>query len=54
MGIKENLEIINEKIEKSAAKSGRTSSDITLLGVSKQVKAYRIKEAVDSGIAEYL
>lgn len=49
MGIKENLEIINEKIEKAAERSGRKSSDIKLLAVSKQVEADRIKEAVESG-----
>ncbi|NIT13692.1 MAG: YggS family pyridoxal phosphate-dependent enzyme [Candidatus Dadabacteria bacterium] len=49
MGIKENLEVINEKIEKASGKSGRKSADITLVGVSKQVDAGRIKEAILSG-----
>jgi pyridoxal phosphate enzyme (YggS family) len=49
MGIKNNLEIINEKIEKAAQRSGRKRSDIKLLGVSKQVDSDRIKEAIKCG-----
>ena len=49
MGIKNNLEIINEKIEKAAQRSGMKFSDIKLLGVSKQVESDRIKEAIKCG-----
>ncbi|NIP38064.1 MAG: YggS family pyridoxal phosphate-dependent enzyme [Candidatus Dadabacteria bacterium] len=49
MGIKEALEAINNKITKALEKSGRKASDITLLAVSKQVEAARIKEAIESG-----
>ena len=49
MGIKNNLEIINEKIEKAAHRSGRKPSEIKLLGVSKQVESDRIKEAIKCG-----
>ncbi len=49
MGIKNNLELINEKIEKAAQRSGRKRSDIKLLGVSKQVDTDRIKEAIKCG-----
>jgi len=49
MGIKNNLEIINEKIEKAAQRSGMKFSDIKLLAVSKQVESDRIKEAIECG-----
>ena len=49
MGIKNNLEIINEKIEKAAQKSARKPSEIKLLGVSKQIESDRIKEAIKCG-----
>ena len=49
MGIKNNLELINEKIEKAAQRSGRKRSDIKLLGVSKQVDSDRIKQAIKCG-----
>jgi pyridoxal phosphate enzyme (YggS family) len=49
MGIKNNLEIINEKIDKAAERSGRKSTDIKLLGATKQVDVDRIKEAVECG-----
>ena len=49
MGIKNNLEIINERIEKAAERSGMKFSDIKLLGVSKQVESDRIKEAIECG-----
>jgi len=49
MGIKNNLEIINERIEKAAERSGMKFTDIKLLGVSKQVESDRIKEATECG-----
>ena len=49
MGIKNNIEIINEKIEKAAQKSGMKFSDIKLLAVSKQVESDRIREAIKCG-----
>lgn len=49
MGIKENLEIINGRIESACQRSGRKASDVKLLAVSKQVEAQRIKAAHDCG-----
>ena len=50
--IKRNLEIIREKIEKAAAKSGRKLEDIMLVAVSKTVEPEKIIKAIDEGITE--
>ena len=50
--IKRNIEIIREKIETAAAKSGRKLEDITLIAVSKTVEPERIIKAIDEGITE--
>jgi pyridoxal phosphate enzyme (YggS family) len=48
--IKQNLEIVQEKISQAAIKSGRKPEDITLVAVSKTVGAEQIQEAVSLGI----
>ena len=53
MGIKEALEVINNKIENASEKSGRSASDITILAVSKQVESGRIKQAYEHGHRSY-
>jgi len=50
--IKRNLEIIREKIEKAAAKSGRKFEDIMLVAVSKTVEPEKIIKAIDEEITE--
>ncbi|WP_027621578.1 YggS family pyridoxal phosphate-dependent enzyme [Acetivibrio clariflavus] len=50
--IKRNLEIIRERIEKAAAKSGRKAEDIMLVAVSKTVEPEKIIKAIDEGITE--
>lgn len=52
MSIKENLDLINEKITIAAEKSGRKREDVLLLAVSKTVDIPRIKEAVDLGLVD--
>lgn len=52
MSIKENLDLINEKITIAAEKSGRKREDVLLLAVSKTVDVPRIKEAVDLGLVD--
>ncbi|MGE4214683.1 MAG: YggS family pyridoxal phosphate-dependent enzyme [Anaerotignaceae bacterium] len=47
--IKENIELINKRIEAAAVKSGRTRDDITFIVVSKTIDVPRIKEAVETG-----
>lgn len=52
MSIKENLDLINEKITIAAEKSGRKREDVLLLAVSKTVDVPRIKEAVELGLVD--
>ena len=47
--IERNLSDIMEKISKSSQQSGRNSSEITLVAVTKTVDADRINEAVACG-----
>lgn len=48
--IKENIQVVNEKIENAALKSNRNKDDITLLGVTKTVDTDAILEAINCGI----
>lgn len=48
-----NIEIINERIDASARKTGRTKNDITLVAVSKTVGADAIGQAVEAGIRNF-
>ncbi len=50
MGMRGNLEALNEKIEKAALISGRRREDIKLVAVTKTVNVVKIKEAIDIGI----
>lgn len=50
--IKKNIDIIRQKIERAAIKSGRKSEDITLVAVSKTVASGKIVRAIDEGITE--
>ncbi len=50
--IRENLENIQKKIEAAAKKSGRSASDIMLLGVTKTIDIERIKELLSLGIKD--
>jgi len=50
MSIKERLEIIRERMGKSAEKSGRRAGDIILLAACKGVESERVKEAIEEGI----
>jgi len=52
MDIRENLSVIYENMEKSAARSGRGREDITLVCVTKTVSPQRIREAVALGERE--
>ncbi len=47
--IKKNLELIKERIEKAALKSGRKSDEIALVAVTKNVPPPLIEEAVLAG-----
>jgi hypothetical protein len=50
MNIEKNLAKIQENITEAARKSGRSPSDITLVGVTKTVEANRIRSLVKAGV----
>lgn len=50
--IKENLDMVNEKIKIAAEKSGRTFEDITLVAVTKTHGLDMIDEAIESGVVD--
>jgi pyridoxal phosphate enzyme (YggS family) len=50
--IKENLQIVTNKMARAAEKSGRDVIDITLVAVSKTHPAEAIRAAVESGVTD--
>jgi len=48
--IKKNLEVIKEKIDRAAQKSGRKGTDITVIAVTKTIDVARINELISYGI----
>lgn len=52
MSIKDNLEMVRERIAEAALSSGRDPSDILLVAVSKTVEPERILEAVEAGVTD--
>jgi pyridoxal phosphate enzyme (YggS family) len=52
LSIKENLEIVKNNIQKTCEKSGRSMSDILLVGVTKTVDIARINELVSLGVRD--
>ncbi|KGP92785.1 hypothetical protein N780_10535 [Pontibacillus chungwhensis BH030062] len=50
MDIKKNVETVTEEIKQACERSGRNSSDVTVIAVTKYVSIERTKEAVDAGI----
>jgi hypothetical protein len=50
LGIRENLERVQEKIEKAAIKAGRDPRTVMLVAVSKTVEAERVHEAIQAGV----
>ena len=51
--LKENLKNVQERIAKSAAKAGRSPSDIVLVAVSKTKPVPMLQEIYDAGIREF-
>jgi pyridoxal phosphate enzyme (YggS family) len=47
------LEKIRERIELAVQRAGRRADEITLVGVSKTVRADRIREAFDAGVRHF-
>ena len=52
MSVHENLQHIGSKIESAALRSGRNPGDIKIIAVTKHVPADRIKEVLETGIAD--
>jgi pyridoxal phosphate enzyme (YggS family) len=50
MNIKENIDIILNRVAEAAKKSGRNPEDITIIAVSKTVDSNRAREAVENGL----
>ncbi|TFG92776.1 MAG: YggS family pyridoxal phosphate-dependent enzyme, partial [Candidatus Atribacteria bacterium] len=48
--IRNNLEIINEKIKKTALKANRNPEEIKLVAVTKTATIEQIKEAISAGV----
>jgi PLP dependent protein len=51
MNIKENIDIILNRVEKAAKNSGRSIEDITVIAVSKTVGAEKAKQAIEGGLS---
>ena len=50
--ITQNLAYINQAISVAAIKSGRSMSDITLIGVTKSIDPGRIAQLIDAGVTQ--
>ena len=50
--ITQNLAYINQAISAAAKKSGRSMSDITLIGVTKSIDPGRIAQLIDAGVTQ--
>jgi len=51
--IEDNIRIIEERVDASAKKTGRSRSDITIIAVSKTVDAAAVAEARRAGIRDF-
>ena len=52
--IRENIEKIRENISAACEKYSRSSSDVTLIAVSKTMPVETLKEAYDCGIRDFV
>lgn len=53
MNITENIRIIEERVDNSAKKSGRSIDDITIVAVSKTVSAEAVVQAKEAGMMHF-
>ena len=53
MDIKQNIKIIEERVDNSAKKSGRSYSDITIVAVSKTVSAEAVAQAKKASMKHF-
>jgi hypothetical protein len=52
LGVRENLQQVQERIKAAAARAGRDPAQIKIIAVTKQVQVPKIKEVVDAGIID--
>ena len=52
-GIRENLERIRERVERTAGRAGRRAEEITLVAVSKTFPTDAIRDAFDAGVRHF-
>jgi pyridoxal phosphate enzyme (YggS family) len=52
-GIRQNLDGVKERLEKAAARAGRSAEDITLVAVTKTKPVEMINEAVEAGQLDF-
>ncbi|MGQ9525948.1 MAG: YggS family pyridoxal phosphate-dependent enzyme [Armatimonadota bacterium] len=53
LDIRANLERVRERIARAAERAGRSANEILLVGVTKQVPACRIREALACGLTDF-
>ncbi len=53
MSIRENYEIIRERMQAACSRAGRAEDEVRLVAVSKYVETARIQEAVDLGLRDF-
>jgi len=51
--IEDSIKTVRERIEKACARSGRSTSEVRLIGVTKKVDIGRIKEAMACGLKDF-
>lgn len=51
--IRENLDLVEERIKRACCRAGRDRSEVTLIAVSKTKPAAMIREAMDYGIVDF-
>jgi pyridoxal phosphate enzyme (YggS family) len=53
LNIEDSIKAVRERIEKACARSGRSTSEVRLIGVTKKVDIGRIKEAMACGLKDF-
>lgn len=51
--IKDSIEAVREKVERACSRSGRSASEVRLIGVTKRVDIGRIQEAIACGLKDF-
>jgi pyridoxal phosphate enzyme (YggS family) len=51
--IEDTIRSVRERIARAASRSGRSASDVVLIGVTKRVESDRIREAARAGLSDF-